>query len=202
MELFLNKTAIPEEMKIKMRTEATYDWDPNDTDIIYKITFVAISRFLGLMKSKENGSVALLINDYKGNLLMGAIVRYIPNEDNPNMPGNWNLSYTVDPEDLKDVAVKHYSQDTAFHRVMTDVARQLENFGFISTMFIEDVTKWCMELLLECLDKNAKADEEVDIVMPDLFTARVKIEDDQKIMAIEPGAKTKQLIKDDANIEV
>lgn len=202
MELILNKTAIPEEMKIKMRTEATYDWDPNDTEAMYKILFVSASRFLGLMKSKENGSVALVINDYKGNLLMAAIVRYIPNEDNPSMPGNWNLSYSVDPEDLKEVAVKHYSEDIAFHRVMTDVARQLYNFGFISTMFIEDVTKWCVELLLDCLDKNAKSEEEVDIVQPDLFTARVKIEEDQKLMSIEPGAKTKQLIKDDANIEV
>lgn len=201
-QLILNKTSIPEEMKIKMRTEANYDWDPNDTEDMYKILFVSMSKFLGLMKSKENGSVALVINDYKGNLLMAAIVRYIPNEDNPSMPGNWNLSYTLDQDDLKDVAVKLYSEDIAFHRVMADVARELCNFGFISTMFIEDVTKWCVRILLEVLDKNCTEDDEIDIEQEDLFIARVGVEDGVKIMSIEPGAKTKQLIKGDAALEV
>lgn len=200
--MILNKTSIPEEMKIKMRTDATYDWDPNDTEAMYKILFTAVSKFLGFHKSKQNGSVALIINDYKGNLLMGAIVRYIPNDDNPNMPGNWNLSYTLDPEDLKDIALKMYSEDIAFHKVMADQAMEISGFGFISTMFIEDLTKWCIQILLEVLDKNANEAEEVVIEQADLFIARIAVEDGIKVMAIEPGSKSKQLIKGDAAIEV
>ena len=56
-------------------------------------------------------------------------------------------------------------------------------------------------VLLEALDKNAKVEEEVDIVQPGLFIARVAIEDGVKVMSIEPGDKTKQLIKDDSAIE-
>lgn len=202
MELNLKNTSIAEELKIKLRTEDRYDWDPNDTEPMYNMLFVAISRFLGLMKSKENGSVALVINDYKGNLLMAAIVRYTPNEENPAMPGNWNLSYTLKSEDLTDVAVKHYSEDIAFHHVLVDVALEMYNTGFESTMLIENLIKWCTGLLLDNLDKNARADEEVDIILQDMFTARVAVEDDIKVMSIEPGAKTKQLIKGDSAIAV
>lgn len=202
MQLILNKTSIPEEMKIKMRTDGTFDWDPNDTESMYKILFTAISKFLGLMKSKENGSVALVINDYKGNLLMGSIIRYIPNEDNPSMPGNWNLSYTLDPDDLKDVAIKYYSEDISFRRAMADVARELCCFSFISTSFIDDVTKWSIQILLEVLSKNCVEGDEVDIELKDMFIARVVVEDGVKIMSIEPGAKTKQLIKGDIALEV
>lgn len=200
--LILNETSIPQELRIKMCTEANFDWDLNDTEPIYKVLFTAISKHLGLMKSKENGSVALIINDYKANLLMAAIVRYIPNEDNPSMPGNWNLSYTLNPDDLKDVAVKMYSEDISFHRVMADVGRQVGRFEFISTAFIEDVTKWCIQCLLEVLDKNAVEGSDVTIEQPDMFIARVAVEDGYKVMAIEPSAKTKQLIKSDAAIEV
>lgn len=201
MELILNKTSIPEEMKIKMRTDANYDWDPNDTEDIYKTLFLGISRYLGFMKSKEAGSTALIINDYKGNLLMAAIVRYTENEDNPNMPGNWNLTYTIDPEDLKDVANKYYSEDRSFHKVIVDVGREATGLNFCSTSFIEDFVKFDIMVLLEALDKNAKVEEEVDIVQPGLFIARVAIEDGVKVMSIEPGDKTKQLIKDDSAIE-
>lgn len=185
-----------------MATEANFDWDPMDTEDMYKILFTAISRHLGLMKSKENGSVALVINDYKANLLMAAIVRYIPNDDNPSMPGNWNLSYTLEQDDLKDVAIKMYSEDISFHRVMADVGREIGKFEFISTAFIEDVTKWCIQCLLEVLDKNAVEGVDVSIEQPDMFIARVGVEDGYKVMAIEPAAKTKQLIKGDAAIEV
>lgn len=201
MEFIFKETIIPEQLKIKMRTESRYALDPDYAEPIYEITFTTFSKFLNFMKSKENGSAAIICNDYKGNMVFASIVRYFPNEEQPDMPGNWNLSYTLNPEDIKDVVSKHYTIDVAYTKMYNDIAVDLKNFQLSDVRFIIDVTRVCIELIKEFLDKNAKEDEEVELLLPGIFRARVQVEDGEKIMSIEPDTTTKQLIKDDLAIE-
>lgn len=200
--MILQETQIPEEMKIIMRTRQSYDWDATDTTALYQIVFMSFSNFLGLLKSKENGPVALVVNSYKGTFMFAAIVTYHPNTDNPDLPGNWSLVYTLDEEDLQDVKVKHYSNDISFHKIMITTAKNLYNYGFQDDMFIEDATKWCIELIKDALDKNAKPGEVFSVEIPEFFEARVEVKDDTKIMSVEPLGKMKQFIKGDMDIEL
>ena len=62
------------------------------------------------------------------------------------------------------------------------------------TIFIKCIREW--------LTANATAEEEAELILPDIFSARSGIEDNELVMSIEPLGKFVQLIKDDADLEV
>lgn len=198
----LKDTSIGSELKTTLASTSAYDWDPNETEPIYTALFTSIARFLGYMKTKDgSGKISLSIDDYKGNLLVAALVTYIPNEDE-NMPGNWSFSFTFDPEDIKDVTNQFRSNDEAFHRIMAETTLELLHYRYINTMFQEDITKLCISMLKSCLDTNATTEDKYEIELPDIFIASVEVVDDHKVMSIEPSSKISRLIKGDESIEV
>lgn len=198
----LKESNIPMEMKTSVAVKLAYDWDPLDTEPIYMCIFKAFAKFLGLMKTKEGaGKCALLVNDYKGNMIMGMIVDYIPSESEM-LPGNWAFSFTFDPEDVKGINPTHATNDMAFHKILSDVTLDMVHYRFVNTMFLNDIVILAAEILRNALDKNATPEGEFAIDVPDFFTARVAIVDDQKIMSIEPSASLSRLVKGDEEIEV
>lgn len=201
MKLRIKESSIPSELITSVATKMSYDWDPTDTEPIYMCVFTAIARFLGVMKSKDAGKVALRINDYKGNLLMASIVTFTENDD-PNMPGNWSLSFTFDPEDLKEVTTVHSSNDIAFHKVLADVTLELISYRYINTQFEDNIVNLIIETLKDCLDKNANPTEPFILELPEIFEATVTVEDDHKIFEVSPSSKLSRIIKGDGDIEV
>ena len=202
MRIRLKDTSICNEIKTSLATNSMYDWDVNDTEPMYTCLFVSIAKFLGYMKTKDGaGKTTLSIDDSKGNMLVAAMVTYEPNETE-NMPGNWSFSFTFDPEDIKDANRTYKSNDDAFHKIMSDTTLSLIHYRFVNTMFQEDITKLCIQMLMACLDKNATPEESYEIELPDIFIAKVAVEDDHKVMAIEPSANISRLIKGDEDIEV
>jgi len=197
----LKDSSIPGEMKSSVAIDLYYDWDPADTEIIYTCLWTAISKYLFIMKKPENGKVALKFSDYKGNMLMAAIVTYHEPEDE-SMAGNWTLEYSLDPEDLKGINPILESNSNAFHKYFSDVALKLYHYKFLNAAFQEDIAQIAIRLLIECLDRNATAEEEYAIELPNVFVAKVRVEDGKKYFGIEASSKMSQLIKGDEEIEV
>lgn len=198
MEILLKDTSIPQEIKTTVATDLQYDWDPSDTEPFYKCLMTAISKFLGIHKKMEVPKVALRFNDYKGNMYVAAVVQYIPNEE-PTMPGNWSYYFTFSPEDIKDAKV-HEANNNGFHKVMADVVLKMMHYRFADEMWENDAIHIAIKALIDWLDTNG-GEEECHVVIPEYFDASVGIEDDHKIMAIEPSAKMSQLVKGDEEIQ-
>lgn len=198
----LKESNIPMEMKTSVAVKLAYDWDPLDTEPIYMCIFKAFAKFLGLMKTKDGaGKTALLVNDYKGNMIMGMVAEYIPSESEM-LPGNWALSFTFDPEDVRGINPTHATNDMSYHKILSDVTLDMIHYRFVNTMFLNDLVILAAELLRNTLDKNATPEGEFCIELPDFFTAKVVIEDDHKIMTIEPSASLSRLVKGDEELEV
>lgn len=197
----LKDTLISGEIKTTLATTSYYDWDPNDTEPMYKCIFVSIARFLHYIKQADGGKVALAVDDYKGNMLMAAIVTHTPNDD-PSMPGNWSLSFTFDPEDIKEINPVMRTNEAYFHKVLAETTIDIMHCRYTNTAFQEDITKLCVINLKDCLDKNANPDDVYEIEVPDIFVARVAIEDGEVVKSIEPSSKLSQIIKGDDQVEV
>ena len=136
----LKDTTIPSELKTSLAVQCMLDWDPLDTEPIYMCLFVAISKFLGINKSVDAGKSALRFDDYKGNMLMAAIVTYTPNEDT-TMHGNWSLTFTFDPEDIKGINPMQNANDMSFHTVLSDVVLKLLSYRFVSITLEDGIVK-------------------------------------------------------------
>ena len=55
-----------------------------------------------------------------------------------------------------------------------------------------------IDTIKEFLDVNATEGEDIDVVMPGVFTASVSVENGIKYMTITPGEAIKQIIKGDS----
>jgi hypothetical protein len=200
--MLLSKTSIPEEVQIKIMSTRRFSWDPNDTQDMYICLFYAMSRYLKMNNTNGNTDpIAVVINDHRDNFMMAAKLTYIENEERPDVPGNWNLTYTFNRADIDDVKLIYYTNSASFQSVISNTLIDMRNTSFVSTTFINDLIVWLVEALVECLDTNAVDGDVVQIELEDIFVASVGIEDGEKVMSIEPGAKTKQMITDDKAIE-
>jgi len=197
----LKETSIPAEIKTSVATDLSYDWDPADTELFYMCLMTSISKYLSFMKSADKGKVALKFSDYKGNMLLAAIVSYHEKEDE-TMTGNWSYSFTFDPDDLKDINPILESNNTGFHTTLADVTMKLAHYKYVDTMFEDNIIQIAIKQLINCLDRNATVEDVYEIELPGYFKASVGIEDGVKVMAIEPSAKMNQLIKGDEEIEI
>ena len=106
IEKKFTETPVGDEMKNLILDNTGYTWDPYDTLATAEIVFLGISKFLRSVKSSTNSNAAaLVVRDDNNNFVFAAVIRYKDNTEAENMPGNWNLSYTMNEEDIKDVSV-------------------------------------------------------------------------------------------------
>ena len=197
MEIKLIESNVPQLFSQAARTYAI-DWAASDTKDIIECFVTGFSRFLGIVKSKEEKSCAVAINDLKGNM---RIVRYHENEEDPERPGNWSYEMTFNPEDIKDVVNVYVTTDVRFVKVLQEVTYNLKFIKYNSVAMMEELLQSFVDSITEFLDSNAKQDEAVDLVFDGFFTASVAVEDGEKVMGIVPDGAMKRLIKDDSSLE-
>jgi len=180
-------------------TNLGVDIQPQYTHYLFDSLFMAVSDFLGIVKSKDV-KTALVIADLKGNFRFAALVGYHPNE-NEDIPGNWSFEFTFNENDI-DKNVKVYnSTDTQFLRVLATCAKDLHNFRYASPELVPDVLVLIIDTLKSWLDLNAVEGEEKTIELPGFFTASVAIENGEKIFSVTPDGNLKRLVKGDAELE-
>lgn len=202
MKTVLQNTTIPNSFSPEVKNYGI-QWNPALTTMFYEMMFSGIGHFLQMKRNSETKQkVALQVDDMKGNFIMGAIVEYIPNEEGDMYDeGNWSLSMSFDPESINDAQVYHTS-DIEYQRVLAERGNYLHNVQMTNNNFINPLVVIGATLLKNWLDLAAKEGEEVEIELPKYFTAKVIVENGEKIETIEPSGEMSQLIKNDISTQI
>ena len=195
MEKNLLETNIPNEYALKLK-EDNFAWVPDDTYAVVVSLFSAIAHYLSVKKRKDM-SVGVKLTTTKGDFLVGATVAYIANEEDEDMPGNWDLSMTFNEEEFTP-EVELSCNDRAFTDILMSTAQRMYGMMFNSTHYIGVMIIKLVQTMRTHLDINAKSDETVSVVMPKACTIAVEVCDDRKVTSVVPDETLKQIVKDDS----
>lgn len=171
-----------------------------DSEALFVSTFTAIANFLSFAKTKEK-KTALVVNDVKGNLILGGLVQFHENEDEPNNPGNWSFEFSFDPEDFKD-ANSFLSTDPRFQRIFSDTLYSLFSARINFPEQIQKMIETTVSSLKDWLELNAKENDEIEIELEGTFVGTTAIENKEKVFSVVPSGELKTIIKSDSQIEV
>jgi len=195
----LSESSMPQNYSKGLLQDKSYDLAPDHTGKIGYVLFHGAANLLAANKDK-NKPVALVLDRLDGKVVAVAIVQYFDNKDKSN-PGNWNMVWSFDENDIPADAKKIYLKDPNTHAYFVAVAANRYNMEFKTEPCVVNLLTYFMEILYKWLDENAKADEEVVLDQDGVFHSRVGIENGEKVFGIEAAGEVKMLIKDDAAIE-
>lgn len=193
------KSSVPESYSQALQAQNMI-FAANYADIIGYTIFAGVGDLLRNIKSLERPT-AFVMKDEANNIILAACVKYIESDDAEHPEGNWNYTWTFDGSNIPEGAnVVDLENEMA---QMYLVTRSGQRYGMeykkgclvpMHTVFVKCIREW--------LKANATAEEEVELVLPNIFSARAGIEDGELVMSIEPLGKFVQLIKDDSDLEV
>ena len=163
--------------------------------------FAAFATFLSSIKDKDKG-MALAIDNVKGDIEFGTIVRWIAGETEEDA-GNWECTCSFDPSDFVDsdsLKVIKFSSGAADNTVRFMAMRQKPYaIGFNSDIILKRAVQQSVLGIKEWLLDNAKENEDVYLEFPGLFVAKVRIEDGVKYPSLELSEEIVQIVKNDAD---
>ncbi len=196
----LVETTIPQNYSTGLYNEHAYDIGPSLAPKMGSVVFEGISNLLGVIKSKACPK-AFVFKDFNKEFLAAAVIEYEPNED-PKQPGSWNYYWTWNEEDVPENADKTDANQAENASYFRGVAQGKYSFGFNNMDAIYTCTTYFLKVVKDWLNNNASDKEVVGVELDGVFQARVAIENDEKVMSIEPDGEMKKLIKDDSALEV
>ena len=167
----------------------------------YRTLFRSMAIVLKHFEAKATPKIGFSLLNDKGDFRIGAILTYqAPEEGEEDDNGNWNLAFTLDKEDMKELDKAIDSHSDAFWQVASSelysaIFGHFENAVSMNQMFDEAINN-----IIVFLDRNSNDGSEVELTLPGIFTASCGFEDGAKVYSIVPGATIKQIIKDDANL--
>lgn len=162
-------------------------------DYIAKAVVRAIASYAHQVSNKEKPA-AVVISDFKGNMLLAGIIKYIPGEDASD-GGNYSYSMSFNKNDIEGCTV-YKMEDTVGLQQFASAAT-VTGFSFNDAANIVICLVEFCKTLRDWLDDNAKADEKVEVELENFFTASVVVEDDEKIFSIDPSGMIKEIAKND-----
>ena len=176
-----------------------YTYNAFDTLVLVKTLFAGTSDYLKQVKAKET-PVAAVINDLKGNFIMGAMVSYNKNEDETN-PDNWNLIWTFDEKDLEG-AMKRSLMDLQVLPILNARMNHDANGGIPDPSSAIQSYTLLAKCIKDYLIQNAVDEKPHELELEGYFTMFAAKEGDKIQLAIEPDGNMSKLIKDDSAVEV
>lgn len=180
------------------------DVTTSEAEWFVKVLCMGMTNFLKTVKNQTT-PMALMVNDLKGNMLLGAYVAFIPAENSEEVAaGSWNYVWTFNREDIPAEAQLYALTDNSVVQVVSETGYNMVRMAFSSPTFVNKLAIDFANLLIDTLDQNAPATEgeEWAIELDGYFNASVAVEDGKKIFAVEPIGELKVKIKDDAANEV
>lgn len=197
----LNETKIPQIYSTGLYSENGYDLAQEHTHKILDVLVCGTTACLAEVKSKDF-PVAFVYEEANKEFIAAAIVEYFPNEDDATKPGNWNYSWTFDKTDIPENARILTAYDNDMATFFRSVAHSKHSMGFDSVESMGDLFRYLLKTIVKWLDDNAAENEENGVSLDGVIQFRVAVENGEKVMSAEPDGEIKQLIKDDAAIEV
>lgn len=184
-----------------------FDREDDRPERTMKTFFAAVTTYLSKKKiAKPDEAVAFELQDIAGNFMFGAAVEYFINEANPDEPGNWNYTMTLNEDEMEDLKqrknVKTFlAGDEAFKSIMDKMARDIGGFQFERDTYIYDACIIVVESIIDVLRAEAKEGETVDVEMPGYFTGSVAIENGDVVCSLTPDGHMKTIIKEDVMLD-
>ena len=192
-------TTLPANYSKTLVEEFNADLAPEYTDKVMDTVISATVTVLNVIKSKKKPAAFKFARPDKSFVAAG-IVQFFENSDKKN-PGNWNLVFTFNEDDIPDDATVVDLTDPTYHAYFVSIAGEKHRFNFATPTHLINLAVQTYDQIHKWLDENAKEGEEMSIELPGTFQARVAVEGGEKVFALEPDGEVKQLIKDDAAIE-
>lgn len=192
------ENALPLEYNRVLSLRAMTLEDEVMTDTL-KIPVHAISKYLGLKKSREDeNGTSLILRDEKGNFIIAGVVKYHAPEKE-DQAGNWSYEFTFNEEDVKNTH-QYLVTDAMFMKVLQETATA-HNISIVHTDLALDLMIGFFESIKNVLNQNVTATEEFEMESEGFFIATAAVEDDEKVFSIVPSGEMKRLIKDDSTLE-
>ena len=197
----LMESQIPQNFATGLYNDKSYDLSGQHTEMMADIIFTGVSNALGAIKTKEQ-PVAFIFKKNNDEFICGAVIKFIPNDDDPTKAGSWSYVWTFDKEDIPANAKLIGCEDANIIAYFRGVARNKYGAAFRDQAAITECTRYLMQTISKWLDENASDQEEVGVELEGVFQATVAVENGIKYKALVPEGEIKKLIKDDSAIEV
>ena len=197
MEINLNDTVIPVNYLQLLNTK-NIDWDEKDTQVVYDIVFTTMVNVLVSNKTPEIPLKCVKIATLEGELLLGAILKFTPKDDEPTQ-GTWELEFSTNEKDF-DKITNILSTDLQFQSAFSLTAMNDYSVSLEGPHWTEVLCESACRVLLNWLDENATKKEDVSVILPNVFKATVTVEGDskenfRKVISIIPLEKLTHIIK-------
>ena len=165
----------------------------------YRVIFRSSALMLKYHANKKNHRTGFSFKDKNGEFVYGCILTFNPPEDEESEDGgNWNLDFTFNQEDMKDLDESLDNYSDVFPTILHTDSYNTMRVNIISN---EDVTILVSEFVMAIrrfLDTNSNdSTDDVELEMKHIFKATVGFEAGQKVYGLIPGDSIKQLIKAD-----
>lgn len=202
--IIYGESELPEAFSNKVTAKLNkLELEPKFCTINAKISVLALAEAACERKSKDS-PVATVIDDLEGNLLLGCVVQYIPEDtgkkDEDATAGSWRCDFTFSeselPENCRVVKLSDRKMDTLFKNVALNYG-----YRFTEDSYVYSLAEIFASTLIDFLDNSAQEDKIVEVEMPNYFTASVEVKDDKKVLSFIPaGATVKRAIKSDIDL--
>lgn len=182
--------------------------DDDRPERVIKAFFITTAVFLSKAKiAKIDQAVALILTDVAGVFKFGAVVEYHENQDNPDEPGNWSLTFTFYEDDIADIekakaVQKLLYSSTEFNTLFNKIAYDVVSINFEHSSYLYDACLLVVETVRQVMEREARTDGQVDVEFDECFIASVAVEGDVPVIGIVPDGKLKEIIKDDSALDV
>ena len=124
----LSETSMPQNYSKGLLEDKLYDIAPDHTGKFGYILFHGVANLLAANKDK-NKPVAFILNRMDGKVVAVAILQFFEGADK-NTPGNWNLVWSFDENDVPADAKKIFLKDPNTHPFFVTVAANRYSMEF------------------------------------------------------------------------
>ena len=195
----LMDTQIPTIFSTGLYNEKSFDVAMELTPKIADTMITGTTEILASIKKKEI-PVAMIFAKPNEEFIAAAIIEYFDGEDGE--AGNWNYSWTFNKEDVPENAkiITPYDASLAsFYRAISHT-----KYGMIieTPNYAGELFNYLMATIKNFLNENASDSDEWGVKIDGIVQFRVVVENKEKVLSCEVDGEIKQLIKDDAAIEV
>lgn len=192
----IKETNIYANFKQSAYNDESFDIMECDANIVFHTIVGAMTKQLATLKNNDV-PVAVVYNDDKGEFMLGGMVKFYPNEEDSDMPGNYAYTLSFNKDDIiADNTIVTNSNETGYQAAMASFIMNQFNAQLSNTYVLPRLIPIAIKSILNWLDENAK-DKEVTLEVDPYYTCSAIIEKGVKIFSISPSAEMKRLIKDD-----
>ena len=192
-------TKIPMIYQTGMYSEKMMNVSWEYIDKILTTLVAGTAECLAAIKSKDY-PVAFVFRQTNEEFIAASMVEYF--EGAKGEAGNWSLTWTFDEKDIPDNARRVSIFDNDFISFFKGSAFNRYGMIFDQNDYANTMFTYLLTVIKKYLLDNASETEEWGVKLDGVIQFRVAIEDGEKVISAEPDGEIKQLIKDDASIEV